>query len=122
MLGKGDLLFMQASSPSLMRIHGAYAAEKEIERVTAHVRAQRKVAYLNPAVIEQVNSEHAGQEEDELYVDVLAFVKTVDEISISSLQRQYRIGFNRSARIIDQLEQAGLLAPAQGSKPRKVLH
>ena len=57
-----------------------------------------------------------------VYREVLEFISGVDEVSISSLQRQYRIGFNRSARIINQLEQDGLLAPAQGSKPRKVLH
>lgn len=122
LLGKGDLLFMHAASPSLQRIHGSYLAEKEIERVTEYARSERKVEYLSPAVVENVNQQQADQEEDALYRDVLEFIKTVDEISISSLQRQYRIGFNRSARIIDQLEQDGLLAPAQGSKPRKILH
>lgn len=122
LLGKGDLLFMHASAPTLQRIHGAYLAEKEIERVTSHARRERKVVYLSPAVVDTVNRDQADQEDDELYEQVLAFVKTVDDISISSLQRQYRIGFNRSARMIDQLEQDGLLAPAQGSKPRKVLH
>jgi len=122
LLGKGDLLFMHAAAPTLQRIHGAYLAEKEIQRVTDHARKQRKVSYLSPTVIDNVNRDQADQAEDELYHQVLEYIKTIDEISISSLQRQYRIGFNRSARIIDQLEQDGLLAPAQGSKPRKVLH
>jgi DNA segregation ATPase FtsK/SpoIIIE, S-DNA-T family len=122
LLGKGDLLFMNASSPNLQRIHGAYLSEKEIERVTAHARKERKVSYLSPALVESISrGDAANQEEDALYEEILSFVKNVDEISISSLQRQYRIGFNRSARIIEQLEQDGLLAPAQGSKPRKVL-
>jgi S-DNA-T family DNA segregation ATPase FtsK/SpoIIIE len=122
LLGKGDLLFMHASAPTLQRVHGAYLAEKEIERVTSHARRERKVVYLSPALVDTVNRDQADQEEDELYQQVLAFIKTVDDISISSLQRQYRIGFNRSARMIDQLEQDGFLAPAQGSKPRKILH
>lgn len=121
LLGRGDLLFMHAASPTLQRVHGAYLSEKEIERVTAHARRERKVAYLSPAVIDSVHKDSSNEEADELYRDVLEFIRNVDEISISSLQRQYRIGFNRSARIIDQLEQEGLLAPAQGSKPRKVL-
>ena len=58
---------------------------------------------------------------DELYEDILSFVQTSEEISISMIQRQYRIGFNRSARIIEKLELDGIIAPAQGSKPRKVL-
>lgn len=122
LLGKGDLLFMHAASPTLQRVHGAYLSEKEIERVTSHARNERKVVYLSPAVIDSVQKEVSHDEADELYREVLEFISGVDEISISSLQRQYRIGFNRSARIISQLEQDGLLAPAQGSKPRKVLH
>ena len=121
LLGKGDQLFMHAASQSLQRIHGAYLSEKEIERVTQHARNERKVEYLSPAVVENISREHKDEEADELYHDVLKFIEEVDEVSISSLQRQYRIGFNRSARIIEQLEQDGLLAAAQGSKPRKVL-
>lgn len=124
LLGKGDLLFMNAASPNLQRIHGAYLSEKEIEAVTAYVRKERKVVYLNPALIDQAatEAETSAEDADLLYETVIEFIKGVDEISISSLQRQYRIGFNRSARIINKLEQDGLLAPAQGSKPRKVLH
>lgn len=121
LLGKGDLLFMNASSPNLARIHGAFLSEREIERVTNHARKERKVVYLSPTEVESVNKDRNDEQEDSLYGEVLSFIKSVEEVSISSLQRQYRIGFNRSARIIEQLEQDGFLAPAQGSKPRKVL-
>ena len=62
-----------------------------------------------------------NEEDEELYQQVVEFLCDVDEISISSLQRQFRIGFNRSARMIEKLEMDGLIAPAQGSKPRKVV-
>lgn len=123
LLGRGDLLFMHASSPNLRRIHGAYISDQEIEKLAQHLRDQAAPDYLDlNDELRRCASNPADQHEDELYETVLEFIKKVDEISISMLQRQYRIGFNRSARIIEKLELDGLIAPAQGSKPRKVLH
>jgi S-DNA-T family DNA segregation ATPase FtsK/SpoIIIE len=122
LLGKGDLLFMQGSSPDLRRAHCPYVADQEVERVAAFLRAQRKVEYV---VIDESTVKGALQQEqfeDGLYGQVCDYVRGLDEISISMLQRQYRIGFNRSARLIEKLELDGLVAPAQGSKPRKVRH
>lgn len=123
LLGRGDLLFMHASSPNLRRIHGAYISDQEIERLAQHLRDQAAPEYLDlNDELRRCATNSVDQHEDELYETVLEFIKKVDEISISMLQRQYRIGFNRSARIIEKLELDGLIAPAQGSKPRKVLH
>jgi S-DNA-T family DNA segregation ATPase FtsK/SpoIIIE len=123
LLGRGDMLLMQASSPELKRVHGAFVTDGEVERVTDFVRAQKSVEYLDLDEI-LLRNNHANVDDwsDELYEQVREFVLSVDEISISMLQRHYRIGFNRSARLIEKLELDGLVAPAQGSKPRKVLH
>ncbi len=122
LLGRGDLLFMHASSPELKRMHGAYVSDQEVERVADFLRAQRQPQYLdlNEAMLRNA-AMPKDDIEDELYVQVRDSVQTMDEISISMLQRMYRIGFNRSARLIERLEHDGLIAPAQGSKPRKVL-
>ncbi len=122
LLGKGDMLFMHSSSSHLMRVHGAYISDKEIEGLTNHIRSQQTVTYLD--LREALNIQNKQEQDalqDDLYPKILEFLKTTNEISISLLQRQYRIGFNRSARIIENLERDGLIAPAQGSKARKVL-
>ncbi|MFC1894639.1 DNA translocase FtsK [Candidatus Dependentiae bacterium] len=122
LLGRGDLLYMNSTSSDLKRIHGAYISEKEIEDLTAHLYMQAKPEYLDlNEALRKVNQIELNSFEDELYPEVIEFVRTRDEISISMLQRYYKIGFNRSAKIIERLELDGLIAPAQGSKPRKVL-
>lgn len=123
LLGRGDLLFMNAASPDLRRVHGAFVSDQEIERLAHYLRAQAAPQYLDlNEELNRCSTASSDEQEDELYDSVITFLKSVNEISISMLQRQYRIGFNRSARIIEKLELDGLIAPAQGSKPRKVLH
>jgi len=122
LLGRGDMLYMHSASPDLKRVHGAYVSDQEIENLANFLRAQAKPEYLDLNELLHHDEAQKPQElHDELYEDILNFVKTSEEISISMIQRQYRIGFNRSARIIEKLELDGIIAPAQGSKPRKVL-
>ena len=122
LLGRGDLLFMNSGSSDLKRIHAAYISEKEIENLTSHLRSQMKSNYLDlNEELRLVNRRELDELEDDLYPEIIEFIKDHDEISISKLQRFYKIGFNRSAKIIERLEVDGLIAPAQGSKPRKVL-
>lgn len=122
LLGKGDMLYMHASSPELKRVHGAYVSDKEIERVADFLREQRQAQYLDlQDVLKLPQDTERSDAHDELYGQICEFVKSADEISISMIQRHYRIGFNRSARLIEKLELDGLIAPAQGSKPRKVI-
>jgi S-DNA-T family DNA segregation ATPase FtsK/SpoIIIE len=122
LLGRGDMLYMHASSPELRRVHGPYVSDVEIERLTNAIREQRAPQYLDlNEVLKQTAQHQEVSEQDDLYPQLLELVKATDEISISMIQRHYRIGFNRSARLIERLEMDGLLAPAQGSKPRKVL-
>ena len=119
LLGKGDMLFLDSSS-SLKRAHGAYVSDKEIEKLVSHIRSQQQVVYIDPAqdFISQVQDEEV---DDQLYHEVLRFVQSVDEVSISLLQRKFRIGYNRSARIIDKLESQGIIMQEPGGKTRKVI-
>jgi hypothetical protein len=122
LLGRGDMLFLHGSAASLRRIHGAFVSESQVQRLTDYLRSLGVPTYID---LDERGLEQEGyvgdDQEDELYNQALEAIKMLDEVSISLLQRKFRIGFNRSARLIEQLEADGLLAPAQGSKPRKVL-
>jgi DNA segregation ATPase FtsK/SpoIIIE, S-DNA-T family len=122
LLGRGDMLFMDSTTPNPIRVHGPYVSDYEIQKLTNHLRTQASPEYLNLNEVLDISSHDKRNElEDTLYPEVLSFLKDMDEVSISLLQRKLSIGFNRSARIIERLEQDGILAPAQGSKPRRVL-
>ena len=120
LLGKGDMLFMDPKSTRLQRIHGAYVSDDEINQVVAHVCAERAVEYLDLQEL-IVSAKKDSFEDDEIYDDVVEFVSCIDEVSISLLQRKFKIGYNRSARLIDQLECQGLILPADGGRLRKVI-
>ncbi len=122
LLGRGDMLYLNSSSSDLVRLHGAYVSDSQVEELTTYLRSQQKPEYLDlNEELKRIEVLDDMDFEDDLYDEIIEFVKQREEISISMIQRQYRIGFNRSARIIERLELDGLLAPAQGSKPRKVL-
>ncbi len=121
LLGRGDMLFLDAATSQLRRVHGAYVSDKEIEQVADHIRAQRKVEYLDMQQVTVLQGQDAGTIDDVLYKDVREFLGDIDEVSISLLQRKFRIGYNRSARIIEMLEAQGLIMPQDGSKTRKVI-
>jgi S-DNA-T family DNA segregation ATPase FtsK/SpoIIIE len=121
LLGRGDMLFLDAATSQLRRVHGAYVSDKEIEQVADHIRAQRKVEYLDMHQVTAFQGQDAATIDDVLYKDVREFLGEVDEVSISLLQRKFRIGYNRSARIIEMLESQGLIMPQDGSKTRKVI-
>lgn len=125
LLGKGDMLYMSPTSARLQRLHGPYITDDEINAVNEYLKEQRPVRYLSLQKVIKQHSEdaenNANDMHDSLYEEVCEFIKTLDEVSISLLQRRYRVGFNRSARLIEMLEVDGYVASAQGSKPRKVL-
>ena len=116
------MLFMDAQSARMRRIHGAYVSDAEINAVANHIRAQEKVVYtdLQEAIAAYKTEEEVADEP--LLPEVLAFLATINEISISSLQRRFKIGYNRSARLMELLEAQGKIMPASGSKMRKVIH
>ncbi len=117
LLGKGDMLFLDVKG-AVHRVHGSYVTDTEIQAVVQHCKAQRAVAYQE--LISFKNESNSSDDNDELFQEVINYIKNKDEISISLVQRVFRIGYNRSARIIDQLESYGYILPADGSKMRKV--
>jgi len=121
LLGCGDMLFIDSGSSTLGRLHGAYVSNQEIEALVNHIRAERAVEYLDISPDLMGNKEHLSVQDDSLYQNVIEFLNTVDEVSISLLQRKFRIGYNRSARIMDMLEARGAVMPSEGSKMRKVV-
>lgn len=122
LLGKGDMLFMNAQSARMRRVHGAYVSDAEINAMANHIRAQQKVEYTDLQEAISAYKTETEVADEPLLPEVLEFLKTVDDISISSLQRRFKIGYNRSARLIELLEQQGKIMPASGSKMRKVIH
>ena len=121
LLGRGDMLFLDSTASVLKRVHGSYVSDNEINIVASHIRNQRMVEYLD--ITEELAADEAdlSSEDEELYKQVVSYLDSVDEISISSLQRAFRIGYNRSARIISMLEMHGLIMPADGSRTRRVI-
>ncbi|MEX0940608.1 MAG: DNA translocase FtsK [Candidatus Babeliales bacterium] len=120
LLGKGDMLYLDMSS-HLCRIHGPYISDDEVEQIASFTRAQKKAEYLDLSEVVKTENHELLDADQELYEQVLCFVQSIDEISISLLQRRFRIGYNRSARMIDLLEMQGIIMPSQGGKTRKVI-
>lgn len=120
LLGRGDMLFLDSVHAELKRVHGAFVSAEEILNVVSHIKSQGKSCYLD--IMHNDFSLDSNDEcEDELYEKVLTFLKETEDISISLLQRKFRIGYNRSARIIEMLEAQGLIMPIDGGKKRKVI-
>ncbi|HKJ68028.1 MAG TPA: DNA translocase FtsK [bacterium] len=124
LLGKGDMLFQPPAQPEPIRLHNAYVSLDEIEAVLEHINTQPKAHELElPTLTEasETTSFTVGDERDELFYQALKLVVTHQQGSISLLQRRLRIGYSRAARIMDQLEEAGIVGGHEGSKARDVL-
>ncbi|WP_031407612.1 DNA translocase FtsK [Geobacillus vulcani] len=120
LLGRGDMLFLENGSAKPVRLQGCFISDEEIERVTAHGKAEQSPSYLfDPDDFRQTGA--FGGEDDELFEEACRFVIAQGGASTSSLQRHFRIGYNRAARLIEMMEQQGLISEARGSKPRDVL-
>lgn len=125
LLGMGDMLFM-VPGVKIVRIHSAYVSESEVREVVNFIKSQRAPEYSSfqdIAVPEESESDMEDSEDrDEVYRKVIEFAGSVGEISISSIQRRFKIGYNRAARIMELLEQDGLVGPPKGAgKPRDFL-
>ncbi|MEJ2078311.1 MAG: DNA translocase FtsK 4TM domain-containing protein [Acidobacteriota bacterium] len=126
LLGMGDMLFLSPETSRLVRIHGAYISEKEIGRVVKFLREQGEPDYQEEILIgEEDDSDSAlvdiGDLEDALYQEAASFVVDTRKASTSLLQRRFRIGYGRAARLLDMMEHEGLVGPSEGSKAREVL-
>lgn len=125
LLGRGDMLFLSADLPKPVRIQGAYVAEKEVSNVTGFVKGQEKPTY-NEEILKQNSrglggSGGAGTPDDDLFEDAAECVIQAGKASASLLQRRLRIGYARAARLLDLLEEQGVVGPADGARPRDVL-
>lgn len=123
LLGKGDMLFLPMGSNSPIRVQGAYVDDSEVEAITYYTTKQQEASYDERYTnVKPISSVAASKEEqeDEEYEMCRAFVIQAQKASTSLLQRQFRIGYNKAARIIDQLEADGIIGPQIGSKPREV--
>ena len=124
LLGKGDMLYLSADSSKPVRIQGAFLSDEEVEKVVDYVKSQSEAQYDPNMTPSEVSSQGGGSSSvddvDPLYKEVLLFIAKTQKASASLLQRRFKIGYNRAARIIDMLEEDGYIGPVDGSKPRKV--
>jgi len=132
LLGKGDMLFKPMGENVPIRIQGAYVSDEELQKIVDHTISQQKANYDHSLTEEKGEaSSDAGkyddgyeskeEYDDPLYNDIVDFAMEFGKISASLIQRKYRIGYNRAARIVDLLEERGIIGPQNGSKPREVL-
>ncbi|MBQ8993893.1 MAG: DNA translocase FtsK, partial [Turicibacter sp.] len=123
LLGKGDMLFVPMGSSHATRVQGAFISDEEVVRIVEFIKAQVEPEEVKQDFldnIEQVQNE-SQMLEDPIMREVLAYIIETKKVSASLLQRRFRIGYNRAARIVDDLEAGGLIGPSEGSKPREVL-
>jgi S-DNA-T family DNA segregation ATPase FtsK/SpoIIIE len=121
LLGKGDMLFLRPGESRLIRIQGTLVNDKEIERVVNFIKSQAEPVYDEEVLKDQQKSARAFGEKDELYDEAVRIIMESNQASVSILQRRMRLGYTRAARIIDTMEQEGLVGPFEGSKPRKII-
>ncbi|CAM5706875.1 MULTISPECIES: DNA translocase FtsK [Niallia] len=120
LLGKGDMLFLENGTSKPVRLQGTFVSDEEIDQVVAHVRKERKPEYLFEQE-ELLKKVQMSEEEDELFYEACEFIIEQGGASTSSLQRNFKIGYNRAARLIDMMEKQGFISEARGTKPRDVL-
>lgn len=122
LLGSGDMLFMQPGTSKLQRIHGAYLSENEIKRVVAFIKEQGPPDY-DLSIMEPKEDVYSktSDDYDEKYDAAVELVANTRQASISMVQRHLRIGYNRAARIIEKMEEEGVIGPSDGVRPREVL-
>jgi len=124
LLGRGDMLYMPVGASKPERIQGAYVSSHEVENIISWVKKQQKPEYDKGMIPQkgQENSDNQDDEpKDEFYNQAVDLVRQQQTASVSLLQRRFRIGYNRAARIVDEMEEKGIVGPSEGSKPRQVL-
>ena len=131
LLGKGDMLFYPSGYQKPVRVQGAFVSDKEVQKVTDYLKDHNGDVAYSQEVVEHMNSSTTGgnmmsgsdsaSERDAYFVDAGKLIIDKEKASIGMLQRMFKIGFNRAARIMDQLCEAGVVGPEEGTKPRKVL-
>ncbi|WP_204121780.1 MULTISPECIES: DNA translocase FtsK [Levilactobacillus] len=122
LLGRGDMLYQPVDANSPVRVQGAFIPDEDVSSVVEFIKQQQSADYDEDMMVtdEEIQQEEAGDSDDELFDEALSFVVDQQKASTSLLQRRFRIGYNRAARIMDDLEQRGYIGPQEGSKPRQV--
>lgn len=115
------MLFLPAGVSKPMRIQGAFVSDNEVEAIVDFVIEQQKAQYQEEMIPQEVEEVPTHEETDELYDDAVQLVTEMQTASVSMLQRRFRVGYSRAARIVDQMEMRGVVGPPEGSKPRQVL-
>jgi DNA segregation ATPase FtsK/SpoIIIE-like protein len=121
LLGKGDMLFYPLGANKPIRIQGAFLADAEVEGVVGFIKQQTEEVTYQEEILESVPEANNAMEADELLKDAVEMIVDSGQASISMIQRKFRVGYNRAARLIDQMEERGIVGPSLGSKPREVL-
>ncbi|KOY74011.1 FtsK/SpoIIIE family DNA translocase [Apilactobacillus kunkeei] len=122
LLGRGDMLYLPIDKNKPSRVQGAFISDQDVENVVDYIKEQQPAEYDDDMIVtdEEIKVDEENEDQDNLFDDALAFVVKEQKASTSLLQRNFRIGYNRAARIIDDLEQRGYIGPQEGSKPREV--
>ncbi|MFF2287175.1 DNA translocase FtsK [Peribacillus butanolivorans] len=121
LLGRGDMLFLPAGASKPVRVQGAFLSDHEVEEVVTYVISQQKAQYNEEMIPDEIQESSSGEVEDSLYGDAVSLIIEMQTASVSMLQRRFRIGYTRAARLIDEMEARGIVGPYEGSKPRNVL-
>ena len=128
LLGNGDMLFYPSGYPKPLRVQGAFVSDAEVQAVTEFLKTQNDEAVYDTEAEARMNQPSAAggassgmSDRDDLFTDAGRFIIEKDKASIGMLQRMFKIGFNRAARIMDQLAEAGVVGDEEGTKPRKIL-
>ncbi|MDN7244169.1 FtsK/SpoIIIE family DNA translocase [Planococcus shenhongbingii] len=121
LLGRGDMLFLGAGKSKPVRVQGAFLSDSEVEKIVDFAIEQQKAQYQEDMIPSEIEETAIEDETDEIYDEAVQLVSEMQTASVSMLQRRFRVGYSRAARIIDQMEQRGVVGPYEGSKPRTVL-
>ncbi|HMI32069.1 MAG TPA: DNA translocase FtsK, partial [Candidatus Limnocylindrales bacterium] len=121
LLGHGDCLYLPAGKPEPYRIHGAFVSGEEIERVVEFLKSQGRPVVADDSALEQVRISDLEDADDELYEEAMRIVVLHQQASTSMLQRRLKVGYSRAARLLDLLEERGIVGPSEGAKGREVL-
>lgn len=120
LLGRGDMLFMPVGASKPIRVQGAFLSDEEVEEIVDFVIGQQKAQYQQEMIPDDI-PEPTSEVDDDLYDDAVDLILEMQTASVSMLQRRFRIGYSRAARLIDEMELRGVVGPYEGSKPRTVL-
>jgi S-DNA-T family DNA segregation ATPase FtsK/SpoIIIE len=121
LLGRGDMLYLPSGAPKPLRLQGAFVTLEEIERLVDFWKSQGGPQYSADLAVSKSKDVITEDSEDELYEDAMEIVIRAKQASTSLLQRRLKVGYSRAARLLDDMELRGVVGPADGNKPRKIL-